>query len=124
MISDIYRIIKIRKLRAFRCYLRKSRHSAECTNAGDLFGAYILSCHLVSRMKTTISVVLLIIGWKQSAPTLIIRAPPTNEVDRFAIGDGSVYLERPYVLPNKDTTYRFIQETNISILLSMCACRD
>ena len=55
---------------------KKSRHSAECTNADDLFGAYILSCHLVSRIKRTISVVLLIIGWKQSAPTLAIRAPP------------------------------------------------
>ena len=37
----------------------------------------------------------MIIGWKQSAPTLRIRAP-TNEVGWFAIGDGSVYLERPY----------------------------
>ena len=42
---------------------KKNRHSAECTNADDLFGAYIFSCHLVSRMKTTISVVLLIIVW-------------------------------------------------------------
>ena len=31
-----------------------SRHSAECTNADDLFGAYILSCHLVSHTKKTI----------------------------------------------------------------------
>ena len=74
-ISDIYRIIKIRKLSAFRCYLRKSRHSAECTNADDFVCAYILSCHLVSRMKTTISIVLLIIGWLHSAPTLRMRAP-------------------------------------------------
>ena len=79
---------------------RTSRHSAECTNADDLFGAYIISCHLVSRMKTTsISVVLLIIGWMHSAPTLRMRAP-TNEVDWFAIGDGSVYLERPTILKN------------------------
>ena len=32
-----------------------SRHSGECTNADDIFGAYILSCHLVIRMQTTTS---------------------------------------------------------------------
>ena len=32
-----------------------SRHSAECTNADDLFGAYILSCHLIIHVKKTIS---------------------------------------------------------------------
>ena len=32
----------------------KNKNSAECSNADDLFGAYILSCHLVSRMKNTI----------------------------------------------------------------------
>ena len=30
------------------------KNSAECSNADDLFGAYILSCHLVSRMNNTI----------------------------------------------------------------------
>ena len=35
----------------------KNQQSAECTNADDLFGAYILSCHLVSHMKKTISTV-------------------------------------------------------------------
>ena len=57
----------------------------------DLFGAYILSCHLVRLLVC----VVLIIGWWNCAPTCIIRAP-TNEVDWFAIGDGSVYPERPY----------------------------
>ena len=33
-----------------------SRHSAECTNADDLFGAYILSCHLMIHVKKTISI--------------------------------------------------------------------
>ena len=33
----------------------KSRHFAECMNADDIVGAYILSCHLVSHMKTTTS---------------------------------------------------------------------
>ena len=51
-ISDMYRIIKIRGLS--NVTYNKKRHSAECTIADDLFGAYFLSCHLVSRMKTTI----------------------------------------------------------------------
>ena len=54
----------------------KNRHFAECSNADDLFGAYIISCNLVSRMKTTISIVLLIIGWYHSAVTRRIRASP------------------------------------------------
>ena len=67
----------------------KSRHSAECTNADDIFGAYGLSCHLVIRMKTTTSKCSV----DHSEPTRRIRAA-INEVDWFAICDDSVYLER------------------------------
>ena len=74
----------------------KLAHSAKCTNADDLFGAYILNCHLVSCMKKTISTCTLrhrVVA--HSIPTRIIRSPIT-EVDWFVIGDGSVYPGRPY----------------------------
>ena len=54
-ISDIYELSRFINWGLSNVTCDNSRHSAECTNADNLFGAYILSCHLVSHMKKTSS---------------------------------------------------------------------
>ena len=71
-----------------------NRHSAECTNADDLFGTHILSCHLVSEpYEKTISTCT--VDHRVVAQhTYPYNRSPINEVDWFAISDGSVYPKR------------------------------